>query len=1616
MNMMRDANWRRMTDHESRSSTAAPAAGNAGKAAPSCGARPHARSGIVLVGLLVAGLQYHGVVRAQASADPAFSLSSGEVVAPGSDIRISVGFERLDHLDFRVYRIADPVAFFAGLKDLHELGSPEPSVEQERTLIERIASWKAGWRASVRDFLRSQVSWEYRQARNRRVSAGTPTVTRQRVAATSYAQIAPLNPAQVVASFREILPLRRDAESRSIPLELTTPGVYLVEATHGRLRAFTIVIVSNLGLITKTAPGQVVMYAADRVSGDPKAACSTAVVVNQQVVTRGTTATDGTYEAAMPTAEVDGMVTLATCGGDTIVADPGGYFLRGRARELAGYVYTDRPVYRPGHMVNLKAVLRWKERGLVVPFDRKSVEISIVDPDDKVLTRIQRPVDVFGTVNASFTIPSAASLGDYSVRVTSEDDTASGSFEVQEYRKPEFEVDVSVPARFIQQGKRTTATIRAKYYFGQPVAGGRVTYVVYRSNYYSPFRYVSTPSDEPSYYSDYDGDRVFEGTATLDGKGEATVTIDVPTDAQADEDINDMTLKVEARVTDRSEREVSARATFHATWGTFLVAMEPGRYLYRPGTAASVSVRTVDYVGVPQPKVPVTLTLERRYYEEPGEPARAQTLVSTTTVTTDAEGRANWRLTMPTETGYYVFTARATSAGRTIEEHVNVSVPGTDDTFDEDGGSPTELVSDKTEYAPGDVARVMVRGDDVGGAVLAAKERNTTSWRSLFRIRNGDVIEVPIAEDDIGDIYVTVAFVRQGRLNTAERRLRVPPVAKRITLTVTPAQVVAKPRDPAVFAVKATDHLGAPVRAQVSIGVVDEALYGVRQDTTSDPLRFFYRRAYSDVSTSFSRGYYFTGYSGSQVLKLAQRRRPMVLADFKAERPARDAVRKEFPDAIFWLADLVTDVNGEGTVRVTYPDSLTTWRLTARAVTADTKVGVALTRTTTTKDVIVRLATPRFLTEGDTVSVPLVTHNYLPQSESFAMTVAAEGLSAANANAAGTRTSSIGAGGEDRSSWTFTADAVGTATLTARATSAQDEDAMQVSLPVLPYGLKREVGISGTVGETSERTASVDIPAASNAAARSIEVSLAPSLAGSLLGALDFLTGYPYGCTEQTLSSFLPNLLVLRALEQLKLEPTERVRLAPRMADAGLKRLYDYQHDDGGFGWWKTDENHPFMTAYALYGLVEARRAERQVDAGRLERAAAATAQLYAKYPRMVADLKAYLAFALAQAATIGVTPEGWDAVAVADELWDARSRMTPQGFALLLMTLDAAKDARGDGLANELAAGAQRRGDLAWWPTDHDPLLDDWGDSSVEATALALQALAQRDGSHQLLEPAVRWLLANRASGSYWSTTKQSAMALYGLLAYMKARNETPATFSVDVLVNGSKVATREFTPAMFTEPNPIVLSAPGRAGANDVRIVKRGGGTLYWTATARYYDNRESLEPTGTRKLALSRKYFTLTSVRVNDRLVYRETPFAGTAGPGDLILVRMTVAGANDWRYLAIEDPLPAGAEAIEPPDGFELERSDDRGWWYGRARREYRDTRVVQFEDRLPGGRVDFMYLLRVVTPGTFRAMPAQVVPMYVPGVSASTTAARFIVADPSTAPTAPSTVQPEGGRR
>lgn len=1558
---------------------------------------------LLILALLAAALPASAQTPADADR-PAFTLSSSEVFTTHDAPHFYLTFRRLPRLDFRVYKVRDPFAFFTHLKDPHQLGSDVPYVREERSWLERIADWKARQRARIRGFLRAQVTPVYRAERRR---SRDRTVVTQRVVLepNTFAQVPLLNPDQLVASWRELLPDNRDPEMRRVPLDVKGPGVYLVEAVHDLLRAYTLVIVSDVGMVTKVSPGQLVMFAANRFTGEPTGGCDVQVIDDGVATPAGTTSPDGLVEQALPEGKQDGLVGVARCGDQVAATDPGSWNLDGSVRQLVGYIYTDKPIYRPGHTVHVKAVLRWRERDALKPFDRPQVELSASDVNDKVIFRQSLPVDPFGAVQATFPVPATAALGVYTLRLASGEDLATGAFEVQEYRKPEFEVIVTPQARFTVQGDEAVATVNARYYFGQPVANGRVRYVVSQQPYYSPLRFSDGFEGTESTYWYGSGEQRQEGELRLDANGQGEIRVPLPVDANG----RDYTARIEAQVTDASSREVSGDTTVHATYGPFLIAAQTRGYVFKPGGRVEADVRTVTYTGEPQPDVPVTATLERITYANGyyGDPIAAK--IAESTVRTDVRGTAAVALTLPTQSGSFRIRVTAPSGDRTLSAETWLFVPGADDTAPTDEDRFVELISDRRTYQPGDTARLMLRGDTLTGPILVTKEGQHVSWYQVMRLEPSDPIEVPIDAGDVGDTYVNVTYMRDGRLYRAERRIVVPPTDRTLQITLTANQAVAKPQEPGVFTVSVTDATGAPVEAEVSLGVIDEAVYAVKADDTPDPARFFYTREYSRVGTVFSREYNFTGYSGNERIQLAARkRRPFTLADFKGDRQPQPEVRKDFPDAIYWIADLVTDAQGQAKVAIRYPDALTTWRLTARAVTRDTLVGAAVSRTTTTKDLIVRLVTPRFLTEGDEVVLPTIVHNYRPETRTAAVAIEATGLQPAG-DAAAPRSASgaLAAGGERRDNWQYAAPAVGAATVTAHAKTESDSDAVELPLPVLPYGLRREAQASGSLTGAGEQSAALDVPASANPAGRLVTVQVAPSLAGSLLGAVDFLTAYPYGCTEQTLSSFLPNVLVTRTLTQLGLAPTERLSALDRQASDGLRRLADYQHDDGGWGWWKTDANHPFMTAYALYGLLEARDAGYKTDEWRIANGTRALAQMYAQYPRAEPDLKAYMAYVLARAshdlAPITWYAEGnlskYDHAFARDELWSARTRMSPYGRALLLLVLDAAKDARGDELATALAGEAQSKGDLAWWTANRDPLLFDAVDTSVEATAFAVQALVKRDPRSPLAEKAVRWLILNRTAG-YWSSTKQTAMALYGLLEYLKARDERPRPVTVEVYVNGALAGTQAFSPASVTAPDPVAITAPAREGANDVRVVTRGAGTVYWAAAARYYDTAGAAQRGGTRELAVTRRYARLRPVQQRDRIVYREEAFDGTAAPGDVLTVRLTVAGAKDWRYLMLEDPLPAGVEAIQDTSAYPLERGrTDAPWWTG-SRVEYRDSRTVFFQESFEEGRYEFVYLVKVISSGRFRAVPAQISPMYVPGVTASSEPQTLTVTLPS----------------
>ncbi|MGH9657286.1 MAG: alpha-2-macroglobulin family protein, partial [Bryobacteraceae bacterium] len=676
----------------------------------------------------------------------------------------------------------------------------------------------------------------------------------------------------------------------------------------------------------------------------------------------------------------------------------------------------------------------------------------------------------------------------------------------------------------------------------------------------------------------------------------------------------------------------------------------------------------------------------------------------------------------------------------------------------------------------------------------------------------------------------------------------------------------------------------------------------------------------------------------------------------------------------YWAAHVETGASGRAQVKFEFPDALTAWRTTARAVTTATHAGSTVHKVIVRKNLMVRLATPRFFTQGDEVTVSVLTHNYLKSEKTARVSLDVEGLEVLSGT---TRDVPIPSGGEVKAEWRVRA--VGPAArLTGKALTDEESDAMEIALPVNPHGVRLVDAKAGS------GNAEVDVafPKEIVESTRSLEISVTPSVAGAIFGALEYLTSFPYGCTEQTMSSFLPNVLVSKALEELrvpsKVDPAE----LEKKIRAGLDRLYEFQHGDGGWGWWMNDESYPFMTAYVVAGLVQARGAGRRVHDDAIERGRKWLEAELARNRALSADQRAYMLMAAVSA--------GSKDRRLLDALWNERVRLSSYGVAVLGLAMHSAGDVRAGELASDLERLARADDAHAFWFVPNDPTLElNDSDASAETTAHALKLLARLRPASPLLYKAARWLVTHRDQGDHWSSTKQTAMVIYGLIDVLKASGELRPDFAVSVTVNGRQVFARRFAPAdaLAPESPAIRLNSAELLPSNKVQVKVTGTGRLYWSTQASYFSTEPKLSRTGPLALRISREYHKLAPVQQGGKVVHRLEPLASPLAPGDVVAVRLRLDGGGA-RYLLIEDPIPAGAEFIENDDLYRLEDKTllRRYSW---ARREFRDDRAALFERYFERGPSDYMYLVKIVSAGTFRVSPARVQPMYQPQFLATT---------------------------
>ena len=1415
------------------------------------------------------------------------------------------------------------------------------------------------------------------------------------------------------------------------------PGIYMLKGqaldlAQDYYRSAHILVVSKYNLSLKVTFGEALVWATDQVTGQPVGGLG--ISIRDQgftPVASGPTDANGLYRAKLPDTLPDlwtNIYALTREGSEFVIASSGWssgidayeFNLNASYYPPTGtvYMYTDRPVYRPGQEVSFKGIARTEKDARFVLPDLKNIGVTITNDQGEEVYSQTATLNEFGAFSGTFSLAEAASTGYYSINIQND---KAGNFQsylgflVAEYHKPEFLVNVTTDKPEVAQGATIKATVESNFYFGGAVSNAEVSWTLLTAN--SFFQYAG-----PGYYdfSDFDytsgagtpyygtfGEVIASGTGKTDAQGK--LKLDIPADIGKRTTSQIFTL--EATVTDLNGQQVSGRTEIKVHQGDFYLGIGPEEFVGAVGKDSTFNLISVDWQAEASPNRPVAVT----FYEHEWKCAQEEdefgnqvwgctakdTEVAQDSVTTDQAGKAVTGFT-PQKGGTYKVVASAKDAGgREIRSAAYIWVISSEFiSWRQDNNNRLNLVPDRKLYHPGDTAAILIPSPFQGATqALVTVERGGFYQVEVLNLNsNSTLYQLPITPNYAPDVYVSVIIVKgvddtnpapAFRMGLAH--LKVSAEQQQITVTLTPDKTKVGPRDTVKYTVKASDYAGQPVQAEFSLALTDLAALSLAAPNSGPIVESFYGERGLSVRTAIGL-----------TLSVDQLNVETAIQKGGGGGGAEEGfleVRGDFRDTAYWNATVVTDANGEASVDIKLPDNLTTWRLDARGVSKDTLVGQSIVDIVATKDVLIRPVTPRFFVIGDKAQLAAVVNNNTNTAVSVEVTLSGTGFTLADSTPA-RQTITVPANDRARVEWAATIADLPFADLTFSAVGGGFSDASKPPLgtppdqliPILKYSAPETVGTAGELDGQATLTELIALPKRYDVSQGELNVEINPSLAAGMINGLDYLEHYPYECTEQTLSRFLPNVLTYRALKNLGVDDPALEKRLTEQVSVGVQKLYARQHADGGWGWWTTDESNPFITAYALFGLHQTTAAGFNVVPATLENAAQYLKTVLGGLPAEETwqlNRRAFILYALAD--------YGQGNVSATTQLYEKRARLDIYARAYLAMTLAIfdKNDTRIATLLSDINNAAIVSATGAHWEETNR---DYWNmNTDTRSTAIVLSALAKLDPENNLNPNVVRWLMVARQANGGWESTQETAWALIGLTDWMTATGELKADYAYTVSLNGNQIGAGNATVENLREPIELKVKVADLIKDQANRLVfdrGAGDGRMYYTAHLTVYQNVPEIKAFN-KGLVVARQY-TIPDGKCGTKN-NPACPAITSAKVGDDIQVKVTIIAPNDLYYVVIEDPIPAGTEPVDTGllttsvvgQAPTLDYADPFyygwGWWWF-SNTDIRDEKVVLSASYLPKGTYEYTYTIHASLAGSYNVIPTQGFEFYFPEVS------------------------------
>jgi alpha-2-macroglobulin len=857
-------------------------------------------------------------------------------------------------------------------------------------------------------------------------------------------------------------------------------------------------------------------------------------------------------------------------------------------------------------------------------------------------------LNAFGAFDFKFKLPDNANLGysriDLSTSSSLNGNTFNHNFQIQEFRRPEFEVKArneSEAPYFVKESANVSVT--ANYFAGGGLQNADVNWTVTATptNYTPPNRgdfTFGTWIPWWRFYNNYGQATSQNFKGITDASGKHILKIDF----EAANPPRPFSVSASAAVQDVNRQTWSSMTNLLVHPSSLYVGLKIPRYFVQKGENITVESIVSDIDGnlVANRDVEIKAVLKDWRFDKG---AWKEETIDEQTCNVKSANEAQKCVFVAKAGGRYTISARVMDDRERINEtEITVWVAG--------GKTPpqrnveqeeVQLIPDKKEYAPGDVAEILVLSPfpDAEGVLTLRREGIVKTER--FSIKDTSLtLKIPIEEAYLPNIIAQVdlvgASVRTNDAGETDEKLAKRPAfakgqlnlsisteSRKLTVSAEPNEKTLAPGGETRVAVEVKDHRGEPVsNSEVAVVIVDESVLALSGYDIADPLGIFYSQRGAGATDYHLRKDVLLGNPedvqsppppppagavSETVNAMAAQNLPMAARKMKSEMAIVEAdsilvnekgrqqidesiaLRQNFDALAVFAPSVKTDANGKAIVNVKLPDNLTRYRVTAISVDTAKRFGKGESNITARQPLMVRPSAPRFMNFGDKIELPIVVQNQTDKEMTVDVAVRAT-----NAELTGEKGKRVVIKANDRAEVRFPVSAMkaGTARFQIAVTSGSFADAAEISLPVWTPATTEAFATYGTTDQSAAIFQPVEAPPDVYPQFGGLEITTSSTQLQELTDAFIYLQTYPFECTEQVASRMISIAAlqdVLRAFKAKEMPSEEDLK--KRFA-RDMEILQSRQNDNGYFGMWRRDNErykYPFVTAHTAHALVLAK-------------------------------------------------------------------------------------------------------------------------------------------------------------------------------------------------------------------------------------------------------------------------------------------------------------------------------------------------------------------------------------------------------------------------------------------